>query len=117
MLSIDGSMIEGGGQIVRTSVALSAVTGKAVRIERIRGGRERPGLAPQHCSAVKAVAGLCSAAVRGCSPGSLVLEFTPGDLGCRDQEIDIGTAGSIPLVPPKQAANAPEYVFYATWRR
>jgi RNA 3'-terminal phosphate cyclase (ATP) len=98
MLSIDGSMMEGGGQIVRTSVALSAITGKPVRIERIRGGRERPGLAPQHCSAVKAVAGLCSAAVKGCSPGSRVLEFTPGDPGRLDQEIDIGTAGSIPLV-------------------
>ena len=98
MLSIDGSMMEGGGQIVRTSVALSAVSGKPVRIERIRGGRERPGLAPQHCSAVKAVAGLCSAAVRGCTPGSRVLEFTPGELEYRDQEIDIGTAGSIPLV-------------------
>jgi RNA 3'-terminal phosphate cyclase (ATP) len=98
MLIIDGSTMEGGGQIVRTSVALSAVTGIPVRIDRIRGGRERPGLAPQHCSAVKAVAGLCGATVQGCSPGSRVLEFTPGELVYRDLEIDIGTAGSIPLV-------------------
>jgi RNA 3'-terminal phosphate cyclase (ATP) len=98
MLSIDGSMMEGGGQIVRTSVALSAVTGSPVRVDRIRGGRERPGLAPQHCSAVKAVAGLCNARVRGCRPGSSLLEFTPAELKYRDQEIDIGTAGSIPLV-------------------
>jgi RNA 3'-terminal phosphate cyclase (ATP) len=98
MLNIDGSTMEGGGQIVRTSVALSAVTGTPVRIERIRGGRERPGLAPQHCSAVKAVAGLCGATVLGCSPGSRVLEFIPGTQVYRDQEVDIGTAGSIPLV-------------------
>jgi RNA 3'-terminal phosphate cyclase (ATP) len=98
MLHIDGSTMEGGGQIVRTSVTLSAVTGVPVRIDRIREGRERPGLAPQHCSAVKAVAGLCSAAVRGCSPASRVLEFIPGELAYRDQEVDIGTAGSIPLV-------------------
>ncbi len=98
MLNIDGSTMEGGGQIVRISVALSAVTGTPVRIDRIRGGRERPGLAPQHCSAVKAVAGLCGATVQGCSPGSRVLEFTPGEQVYRDQEVDIGTAGSIPLV-------------------
>jgi len=98
MLSIDGSTIEGGGQIVRTSVSLSAVTGIPVRIDRIRGGRERPGLASQHCSAVQAVAGLCGAMVQGCSPGSRVLEFTPGELVYRHQEVDIGTAGSIPLV-------------------
>jgi RNA 3'-terminal phosphate cyclase (ATP) len=98
MLSIDGSTMEGGGQIVRTSVALSAVTGIPVRIDRIRGGRERPGLAPQHCGAVKAVAGLCDATVQGCSPGSRVLEFSPGELVYRDLEVDIGTAGSIPLV-------------------
>ena len=98
MLSIDGSTMEGGGQIVRTSVALAAVTGTPVRIDRIRGGRARTGLAPQHCSAVKAVAGLCGATVQGCSPGSHVLEFTPGTQVYRDQEVDIGTAGSIPLV-------------------
>ncbi|MBP1927987.1 RNA 3'-terminal phosphate cyclase (ATP) [Methanolinea mesophila] len=98
MLRIDGSMMEGGGQIVRTSVALSAVTGIPVTIDRVRGGRARPGLAPQHCSAVRAVAGLCGATVKGCSPTSSLLEFTPGNPVRRDQDIDIGTAGSIPLV-------------------
>ncbi len=98
MLSIDGSLLEGGGQIVRSAVALSAVTGTPVEIHAIRKKRARPGLANQHCAAVRAVAEACHARVEGNIPGSTRLSFLPGSIVYRDTTIDVGTAGSIPLV-------------------
>ncbi|MDD1712555.1 MAG: RNA 3'-terminal phosphate cyclase [Methanoregulaceae archaeon] len=97
-LSIDGAMGEGGGQIVRMAVALSAVTGKAVEISRIRAGRPVPGLAGQHCAAVQAVARMCHGRVTGCEKGSTRLSFHPEEVRKADIVIDIGTAGSISLV-------------------
>ncbi|MBO7223362.1 MAG: hypothetical protein J6V70_04435 [Kiritimatiellae bacterium] len=61
MVKIDGSKGEGGGQILRTSLSLSAITGKEIVIEKIRAGREKPGLKRQHLTCVKAVAEICSA--------------------------------------------------------
>ena len=75
MLTIDGSAGEGGGQVLRTSLALSAVTGKAFNIERIRGKRSKPGLLRQHLTAVKAIAEICGARVSGAELGSASLLF------------------------------------------
>ena len=98
MLTIDGSYLEGGGQIVRTAVALSATTGSPVTIVHIRDSRDRPGLAAQHMAAVRAVAGVCGAQVDGLTQGSRSITFNPGTPERRDIALDLGTAGSIPLV-------------------
>ena len=80
-IEIDGSQGEGGGQILRTSLTLSAVTGQPVRIEKIRAGREKPGLKRQHLTCVKAVAEICGAKVSAVEVGSGELEFVPGSMG------------------------------------
>lgn len=77
LLTIDGSYGEGGGQILRSTLTLSVITGRPVRIENIRAGRKKPGLAAQHLTAVKAAAMLCDAVVQGAELGSQTLEFTP----------------------------------------
>lgn len=98
IIEIDGSYGEGGGQIVRTAVALSAVTGKPVRIKKIRQGRPKPGLAPQHAQAIFALARVCSARIIGIEPGSPEISFDPGEIRGGHYPIDIGTAGSITLL-------------------
>lgn len=98
MLEIDGSEGEGGGQLLRTAVALSAITGKAIRVTNIRARRAKPGLAPQHATAVRAVAAVCGAALRGLEPRSREIDFMPGRLRAGDFEFDVGTAGSVTLV-------------------
>jgi len=98
-VQIDGSYGEGGGQILRTSVSLAALTGRAVEITRIRAGRSKPGLQPQHLMAVRAVAALCGAALEGDAVGSQRLLFTPrADPQPGRYRFDIGTAGAAPLV-------------------
>lgn len=77
MLIIDGSYGEGGGQVLRTSLALSAITGQAVRLEKIRAGRRKPGLQPQHLASVRAIARICEAEVEGAKLDSQVLTFVP----------------------------------------
>ncbi len=98
MLIIDGSMGEGGGQIVRTSVAMSAVTQEPVKITNIRANRPNPGLSAQHFSAIDSVARLCSAEVGGLSIGSREIEFKPGSIEHGKLNIDVGTAGSVTMV-------------------
>lgn len=98
MLTIDGTMGEGGGQILRSSLALSARTGTAFRIERIRGKRQRPGLQRQHLTAVRAMAEVCSARVGGAELGSTTLEFVPGAVRHGNYHFAVGTAGSATLV-------------------
>ncbi|MDK2892684.1 RNA 3'-terminal phosphate cyclase [Methanohalophilus sp.] len=98
MITIDGSHGEGGGQIVRTAVALSAVTGTPLKIENIRSRRKVPGLKAQHIAAIKAIAELCDADLKGAVIGSPKLEFIPGSIVSKDIQIDIPTAGSIGLV-------------------
>lgn len=98
MLRIDGSAGEGGGQVLRTALGLSLVTGKSFCITRIRGGREKPGLLRQHLTCVKAAAALSDAEVRGAELGSLELEFHPRALRSGDFEFVIGSAGSTTLV-------------------
>jgi RNA 3'-terminal phosphate cyclase (ATP) len=98
MIEIDGSFGEGGGQIVRTAVALAAVTGTALKITKIRQGRPKPGLAAQHSQAILALAKICSARTNGVFPGSNEIFFEPGQIEGGNYRIDIGTAGSITLL-------------------
>jgi len=98
MKEIDGSYGEGGGQIVRTAVALAAVTGTSIRVSKIRQGRPKPGLAPQHAQAILALAGICSAKAAGIVPGSSEITFEPGRIKGGSYSVDIGTAGSITLL-------------------
>ena len=95
---IDGSQGEGGGQILRTSLALSLVTGQPFRLENIRAGREKPGLLRQHLTAVEAATTIGSAAVSGAALGSKTLEFRPGRVQAGNHRFAVGSAGSATLV-------------------
>ena len=95
---LDGSFGEGGGQILRTSLALSAWTGKPFHVEKIRAGREKPGLKRQHLTAVKAVAEICGARVKGAELSSMDLTFEPGAIRSGSYRFDVGSAGSTILV-------------------
>ena len=98
MLIINGSIGEGGGQIVRTSVAMSAITGDPVKIINIRANRPNPGLSAQHFSAIESVAKLCNAEVNGLSIGSREVIFKPNLIKNKKLNIDVGTAGSVTLI-------------------
>lgn len=98
MLVIDGCYGEGGGQLLRTAVALAAITGTAVTITNVRARRANPGLAAQHLTAMSAVATLCDAEVEGLALKSQRLVFRPRRLRGGDFRFDVGTAGSITLV-------------------
>src|SRR5262249_26836235 len=98
MITIDGSFGEGGGQILRTSLALSLVTGQPFRIERIRAGRKNPGLLRQHLTAVNAAVEISRAEAEGAAIGSRELSFTPGQVVPGRYHFAIGTAGSATLV-------------------
>ena len=98
MIEIDGSQGEGGGQIIRSSLALSAVTGKPFRVKDIRAGRQRPGLKQQHVTAVRAAREICGAGVTGAELQSSELIFAPGPIQFRDFHFKVGTAGSATLV-------------------
>lgn len=98
MIEIDGAMGEGGGQVLRSSLALSILTQTPMRIRRIRAGRERPGLMRQHLTAVLAAQAICCAEVQGAELKSTELEFCPGPVAPGDYHFAIGTAGSTMLV-------------------
>jgi RNA 3'-terminal phosphate cyclase (ATP) len=98
MLTIDGSQGEGGGQVLRSSLTLSLVTGTPFRIERVRAGRQKPGLQRQHLTAVRAAAQVGNADVRGAELHSTELTFVPGAVTPGDYHFAIGTAGSATLV-------------------
>ncbi len=96
MILIDGS--DGGGQILRTAVAMSAITGKPCKISSIRGGRPNPGLQAQHLSGIEAAAKMCNAELKGSKLGSMDVEFHPGKISGGKYSVDTGTAGSVTLV-------------------
>jgi RNA 3'-terminal phosphate cyclase (ATP) len=117
MLSIDGSFGEGGGQIIRTSLALSLITGKAFRVYNVRARRERPGLQRQHLTAVTAAAAIGGAWVDGAHVGSKEFTFVPGAVQPGEYNFSIGTAGSTMLVlqavlPPLLNADAPSLLLF-----
>ena len=98
MIEIDGSTGEGGGQILRTSLALAMCTGKAIKLDRIRAKRSKPGLMRQHLTCVQAAAAVCGAMVDGAEIGSQTLVFEPGEVRAGDYSFNVGTAGSCTLV-------------------
>jgi RNA 3'-terminal phosphate cyclase (ATP) len=95
-MEIDGAI--GGGQILRTAVSLAALTLTPLQITNIRKNRPQPGLRPQHLSGVKAAAEICKADVSGLQVGSTTVKFVPRQHDFSDKDIDIGTAGSLPLL-------------------
>lgn len=98
MLVIDGSFGEGGGQILRTSLAMSLITGTAVRLTRIRANRDKPGLRQQHLTAVLAAAKIGNCEVQGATVGSSEITFRPNKVAAGNYVFPIGTAGSASLV-------------------
>lgn len=116
MITLDGSMGEGGGQILRSSLALSIITGQPFRITRIRANRDKPGLQRQHLTAVRAAAEISGATLTGDAVNSGALEFRPGTVRAGDYRFAIGTAGSTTLVfqtvlPPLLRAEGPSTLF------
>ena len=98
MLKIDGSHGEGGGQILRTALALAGILRQPVEIHNVRGGRKKPGLRPQHLMAVKGMALITEGKVEGAEPGSMRLYFEPRQVVPGSYSLDVGTAGSTSLV-------------------
>jgi RNA 3'-terminal phosphate cyclase (ATP) len=98
MLEIDGSMGEGGGQVLRTALSFACIRRQAVRISSIRAGRGSPGLAAQHLAVCNLLAKISGATVRGAKLGSTELVFEPGEISGGHYEFDIGTAGSCTLL-------------------
>ena len=99
LVKIDGSQGEGGGQILRTTISLSAITGKPVEVINIRANRSNPGLRPQHMTAIKIIADLFHAEFENLKIGADWIRFLPSDkFKGGSVKFDIGTAGSIPLI-------------------
>lgn len=117
MLELDGSHGEGGGQVLRTSLALSIVTGKPFRIVNLRARRSTPGLRRQHLVAVEAAARVSGGRVEGAELGSRQLTFVPGEVSPGEYDFPIGTAGSTTLVfqtvlPPLLCAAGPSLLTF-----
>ncbi|MFB6155536.1 MAG: RNA 3'-terminal phosphate cyclase [Haloferacaceae archaeon] len=96
MLDVDGEA--GGGQVVRTAVSLAALTGTPVRVTNVRGARPDPGLRPQHCASIRAVASCCDAECDGVEVASEAFSFDPDAVTAGEYAVDIGTAGSVTLL-------------------
>jgi RNA 3'-terminal phosphate cyclase (ATP) len=112
MQHIDGSRGEGGGQVLRTSLALSMITGTPIRLTDIRARRARPGLRRQHLTAVQAAARISDARVEGAAVGSREIAFAPSTVRPGTYDFAIGTAGSATLIlqtvlPPLMLASEP----------
>ena len=103
LIPIDGGQGEGGGQVLRAALTLSAATGQGFEITKIRARRARPGLAPQHVAAVRAAALACGARTGGLFEGSPDLRFEPGAAAGGEFRFEIGTAGATTLVRADRA--------------
>jgi RNA 3'-terminal phosphate cyclase (ATP) len=97
-LKINGGHGEGGGQIIRSAIALSCITKQPIHLENIRKNRKISGLRPQHLTAITILQKIANAKVIGAEIGSTELKFIPGNIENLDLEADVGTAGSIPLI-------------------
>ena len=122
-IAIDGGSGEGGGQILRTALALAAITGKSFTMHRVRVNRIKPGLRPQHREAALAVGQLCGAEISGAEVGSERVEFRPRHRAAAGEYLfDIGTAGSTPLLfqtlcyPLALAGRPSRVTLRATWQ-
>jgi RNA 3'-terminal phosphate cyclase (ATP) len=117
LIELDGAAGEAGGQVLRTALALSAVTGRAFRVVGVRAGRPKPGLRPQHLAAARATAAICQGRLKGDDLGSMEILLEPQAVERRDAwRFDIGTAGSTPLLFqtlcwPLAVAGAPTELF------
>ena len=98
MIEIDGSEGEGGGQILRSSLALSILTSRPFKLVNIRANRDKPGLRPQHVMSVRAAGTICGALYKGAAVGSSTLVFEPGEVKPGPYTFQIGTAGATALV-------------------
>jgi RNA 3'-terminal phosphate cyclase (ATP) len=98
LIELDGAQGEGGGQVLRTALTLSMITGRPFRIQNIRANRPKPGLMRQHLVAVMAAAEICGAELSQAALGSLALEFRPGKIRAGSYSFSIGSAGSCTLV-------------------
>ncbi len=98
MIELDGSKGEGGGQILRSALTLSIMTGKPFKLINVRANRSKPGLQPQHLMCVRAASAICNGSYKGGSIGSAVLNFEPGTVKPGKYTFSIGTAGATSLV-------------------
>ena len=110
LIELDGSFGEGGGQILRTSLALSLITGRAFHLRNVRAGRQKPGLQPQHLMSVRAAAAIGQAQLRGASRGSTDLVFEPGP-------VTPGRRGTTAVMTPQSARIDTQRSARACWVR
>jgi RNA 3'-terminal phosphate cyclase (ATP) len=114
-IELDGAQGEGGGQILRTALALSVITGRPLALHSIRAGRAKPGLMRQHLMCVQAAAAISGATVQGATLGATELRFEPGPVRAGDHEFAVASAGSCMLVlqtvlPALMLADGPSHL-------